>query len=177
MKEKRKKKKKLNKKKSYSFEYNINIYKLKDIYNTLLDNITINDEEITIYNEELFEELYDSYYSISAELYQIVGISYIPTELLSKFYIKFYSNGHDFIKDLRKSLTTVGPLDSKFYKYIKILYLANKLNVFEDTSCNVLYHSAKIEEYEIEKIKTLYQMKKNLLFMRENFYLFQNQRE
>lgn len=47
MKEKRKKKKKLNKKKSYSFEYNINIYKLKDIYNTLLDNITINDEEIT----------------------------------------------------------------------------------------------------------------------------------
>jgi hypothetical protein len=159
-------------KKSYSFEYSIDIEKLKLIYDLLLNRDTITDEQITKYNEELFEELYDSYYATTIDLYQIVEISKIPIELLSKFYIKFYANGQDFIKDLRKSLTTVGPLDSKFYKYIKILYLANKLDVFEDTSCNVLYHSAKIEEYEIEKIKDIISNEKEPIIYARKFLSF-----
>ena len=133
----------------YSFEYN-EIGKLND----LLDNIS--DDEIRKYNEWLFEEFYDIYSpNFTEQLYQIIDISDIPLELLSKYYLRFYINGFDFLDDIKKDLSTKGPLNSKFYKYIKILYLASKLNVFEQPLKSILYHAAQIEDYEIEKIKSI----------------------
>ena len=74
----------------------------------------------------------------------------IPIQILSKYYLNIYSEVGQFYESSKEDLLTKGPLKSKFYDYIKILYISNKSKINNNIK---LYHSLKIEDYEFEKIE------------------------
>ena len=135
--------------KKYNFEFN-NIDQLPKIYQSLKEN-NIPDENINKYNEWLHQEYLENFLFDEKDItFQLFETHNIPNELLSKYYINIYTEGGEFDKSMKKELLLTGPLKSKFYNYIKILYISNKS---KNISENKLYHSLNIEDYEIEKIK------------------------
>jgi len=143
-------KKEKNEKLFFCFEYNAKyLYK---IYRKIMENIS--NEKIEEYNEFLFNNYSEN--TFNEELFQIYDMHNIPIELLSKYYIKLYSNGDDIYTNMKYDLMTKkNGFDSPFIPFVKIIYNAMKKEAFNLSCQNKLYCSIELGVHEKEIIKKL----------------------
>ncbi len=144
-------KKEKNEKGFFCFEYNAKyLYK---IYREIMENIS--NEKIEEYNEFLFNNYSEN--TFNEELFQIYDMHNIPIELLSKYYIKLYSNGDDIYTNMKYDLMTKeNGFDSPFIPFVKIIYNAMKKEAFNLSCQNKLYCSTELGVHEKEIIKNVF---------------------
>jgi hypothetical protein len=118
-------------------------------YKTLID-IEPSDK-VEKYTNEIYEKYSKENKDINELLTQIKSLKDIPTELLSKYYIRAYTMESNFYTDINKDLG----LNKKenHLPFIKTLYEGTKLKSLSLASNNTLYRGAKIANDEINKIK------------------------
>ena len=133
------------------FEYIDRIEKLAlpSLYKILLgissDNDTINFS-FYLYNK------YNNYKSIKS-LLESINIKKIPSELLSKYFLRIYTNEEskfyeDINKDLRSNKKEI------YLPYIKVLYEGIYTKALPLASNNTLYRGGKLSNDEIIKINS-----------------------
>jgi len=133
------------------FEYIDKIEKLvlPSLYKILL-NISSNYDNI-IFSNQLYNK-YKNYTSIKY-LLESINIKEIPSELLSKYYLRIYTNANSyFYKDINKDLR-----ENKkeiYLSYINVLYEGLYTKALPLASNNTLYRGSKLSNDEINKIKT-----------------------
>jgi len=120
-------------------------------------------EETSIDNIEKFTEYLHNKYSTNKEinilLNSIQNIPDIPTELLTKYYIRIFTADSQFHNDINQELR--GNEKYKYLPYIKLLYEGLKLKSLPIASNNLLYRGSKISNNEIKKINRFLKNKKN----------------
>ena len=75
----------------------------------------------------------------------------IPSQLLSKYYIRLYTIESQFYYDINKELR--GNAKDKYLSSIKVLYESIKLKSLPLASNNILYRGSLISDEETKKIK------------------------
>ena len=117
-------------------------------YKALID--TVSNDKMEIYTKSL----YDSYCKESIKINELLGpiesIPNIPIQLLSKYYVRIFSLGSNFYKDLNRDLQL--NKKEKYLSFIKTLYEGVKLKALPLASDKTLYRGSKISKIEIEKI-------------------------
>ena len=146
-------------------------------FKTLIENVS--NENMENYTNSIYNaySLYNN--KLKIFLKQIISISNIPVEILSKYFARLYTFNSDFYKNLNKDLG-VNKKD-KHLPYIKTLYQGVKLKSLPLASNNILYRGAKISYEEINKIKDFIKNKiKDLpssIVFSKSFYLFQKKKK
>ena len=120
------------------------------LYKTLIE-VTPNDKI-----EEFTDFLYNKYAKNNKELKKLFDsfkdLSNIPFELLSKYYIRIYTEEEsNFYSDLNKDLR-INKKDI-YLPYIKVLYEGIRLKSLPLANNSILYRGSILSNNEIEKIK------------------------
>jgi len=115
-------------------------------------------------NQSFFEFLRQKYYNekvfkskeneIKKFLDSIIDLNDIPTEVLSKYYVRIYTENSNFYRELNKNLINGNTKD--YLSYIKVLYEGIKLGALPYTSETTLYRGTQLLD---EEIKTMYEIK------------------
>ena len=117
-------------------------------YKALID--TVSNDKMEIYTKSL----YDSYCKESIKINELLGpiesIPNIPIQLLSKYYVRIFSLGSNFYKDLNRDLQL--NKKEKYLSFIKTLYEGVKLKALPLASDKTLCRGSKLSKIEIEKI-------------------------
>ena len=117
-------------------------------YKALID--TVSNDKMEIYTKSL----YDSYCKESIKIKELLGpiesIPNIPIQLLSKYYVRIFSLGSNFYKDLNRDLQL--NKKEKYLSFIKTLYEGVKLKALPLASDKTLCRGSKLSKIEIEKI-------------------------
>jgi surface protein len=105
-------------------------------------------------DNQFYNFLHKNYYNKSDEITHLLdsinNLSDIPIEILSKYYVRIYTENSEFYKDLNQSLRE-GKRDN-YLSYIKVLYEGIKLKALPYSSDDTLYRGAKLSNKEISKI-------------------------
>ena len=118
-------------------------------FKALIENVS--NENMENYTNYIYNAYSLNNNKLKIFLKQIISISNIPVEILSKYFARLYTFNSDFYKNLNKDLG-VNKKD-KHLPYIKTLYQGVKLKSLPLASNNILYRGAKISYEEINKIK------------------------
>ena len=106
-------------------------------------------------DNHFYNFLHRNYYNKSKEITNLLNsinnLSDIPIEVLSKYYVRIFTEDSEFYKHLNQSLKE-GRRDD-YLSYIKVLYEGIKLKALPYSSDDVLYRGAKLSNIEIRKIK------------------------
>ena len=134
-----------------TFEY---LKKEEDLLAPTLYKDIITNEKIT---EENCKKFYNYILSFNeGELNYLIKnlglFKYIPFEILSKYWARFYTIESDFYKDLNNKLMK-SELKDYFKTYINMLYTGVKINSLNSSSGHLLYRGSLINKIEIDKIK------------------------
>ena len=119
-------------------------------FKTLIDYIS--DKDIEQYTNSLYNNYSKEKEEIETFFASIKSVPYIPIEILSKYYARFYTLPSSFYKEMNKDLG-LNKID-KYLLYIKILYEGVKLKSLPLASNSILYRGAKISNNEISIINT-----------------------
>jgi len=138
---------KINSKDNFNFGYKDNFGKYPLFHRSLLD--TINIDNINLFTELLYK--YSDHPIIKYLLGPILNITDIPMELLSKYYLRFYTCESRFYKDINKEFRENYNL--YFLPFVKVLYEGLKLKSVLLTNCNFLYGCGMLSSKEILKMK------------------------
>ena len=105
-------------------------------------------------DNQFYNFLHRNYYNKSKEITRLLdsinNLSDIPIEILSKYYVRIYTENSEFYKELNQSLRE-GRRDN-YLSYIKVLYEGIKLKALPYSSDDTLYRGAKLSNKEINKI-------------------------
>ena len=105
-------------------------------------------------DNQFYNFLHKNYYNKSNEitrfLNSINNLSDIPIEVLSKYYVRIFTENSAFYSDLNQSLRE-GNRDN-YLSYIKVLYEGIRLKALPYSSDNILYRGAQLPNKEISKI-------------------------
>ena len=112
-------------------------------FKSLLDKSLLNDLEK--YNQLLYNTYSKENENVQKLLEQIIFMKKIPIEILSKYYIRFYSIEFNFYKDINHQ-------PEIHFPFIKVLYEAVKLKSLPLPSNSKLYGGTKLSNVEINKI-------------------------
>ena len=110
-------------------------------------------------NQRFFEFLRQKYYNEKMEkvgeikkfLDSIIDLNDIPTEVLSKYYVRIYTENSNFYRELNKNLINGNTKD--YLSYIKVLYEGIKLGALPYASETTLYRGAQLSNEEINNMK------------------------
>ncbi len=112
-------------------------------------------------DNHFYNFLHRKYYNKSNEITHLLNsinnLSDIPIEILSKYYVRIYTENSEFYKDLNKDLRQ-GRRDD-YLSYIKVLYEGIKLKALPYSLDDTLYRGAKLSNIEISKIINFTQKK------------------
>ena len=104
------------------------------------------------FNNFLFKKYYTKSKAIKHFLDSISNLPEIPIEILSKYYVRIYSDEDSkFYNDLNKSLRK--DKKEKYLPFIKILYQGIKLRALPFSSDKELYRGGILPKKEIEKLE------------------------
>ena len=112
-------------------------------FKSVLDKSLLNDLEK--YNQLLYNTYSKENENVQKLLEQIIFMKKIPIEILSKYYIRFYSIEFNFYKDINNQ-------PEIHFPFIKVLYEAVKLKSLPLPSNSKLYGGTKLSNVEINKI-------------------------
>ena len=112
-------------------------------FKSLLDKSLLNDLEK--YNQLLYNIYSRENENVQKLLEQIIFMKKIPIEILSKYYIRFYSMEFKFYRDINNQ-------PEIHFPFIKVLYEAVKLKSLPLPSNSKLYGGTKLSNVEINKI-------------------------
>ena len=105
-------------------------------------------------DNQFYNFLHRNYYNKSKEITRLLNsinnLSDIPIEILSKYYVRIFTENSDFYRDLNQSLRE-GRRDD-YLSYIKVLYEGIKLKALPYSLDDVLYRGALLSNIEINKI-------------------------
>ena len=112
-------------------------------FKSVLDKSLLNDLEK--YNQLLYNTYSKENENVQKLLDQIIFMKKIPIEILSKYYIRFYSMEFKFYRDINNQ-------PEIHFPFIKVLYEAVKLKSLPLPSNSKLYGGTKLSNVEINKI-------------------------
>ena len=112
-------------------------------FKSVLDKSLLNDLEK--YNQLLYNTYSKENENVQKLLDQIIFMKKIPIEILSKYYIRFYSMEFKFYRDINNQ-------PEIHFPFIKVLYEAVKLKSLPLPSNSKLYGGTKLSNAEINKI-------------------------
>ena len=112
-------------------------------FKSVLDKSLLNDLEK--YNQLLYNTYSKENENVQKLLDQIIFMKKIPIEILSKYYIRFYSMESNFYRDINNQ-------PEIHFPFIKVLYEAVKLKSLALPSYSKLYGGTKLSNVEINKI-------------------------
>ena len=112
-------------------------------FKSVLDKSLLNDLEK--YNQLLYNTYSKENENVQKLLEQIIFMKKIPIEILSKYYIRFYSIEFNLYKDINNQ-------PEIHFPFIKVLYEAVKLKSLPLPSNSKLYGGTKLSNVEINKI-------------------------
>ena len=112
-------------------------------FKSVLDKSLLNDLEK--YNQLLYNTYSKENENVQKLLDQIIFMKKIPIEILSKYYIRFYSMESNFYRDINNQ-------PEIHFPFIKVLYEAVKLKSLPFPSNSKLYGGTKLSNVEINKI-------------------------
>ena len=129
---------------------------LPTLYKILLENSSKNDKEK--FSNDLYKK-YNKYISIKNSL-ESINIQGIPSELLSKYYLRIYTCDspkfyYDINNDLRENKK------ENYLPYIKVLYEGISSKALKIASNNFLYRGGRLSNDEIKRIEHSLKNKKN----------------
>ena len=129
---------------------------LPSLYKILLENSSNNDKEN--FSDYLYNK-YKNYKSINY-LLESINIKEIPNELLSKYYLRIYTDEKSkFYKDINNDLRK--NKKGNYLPYIKVLYEGLLSKALLLASNNTLYRGGKLSKDEIDTIERFLKNKKN----------------
>ena len=97
---------------------------------------------------QILDNKYSKSYILSHLINQIKYLDYIPLELLSKYFLRIYTEESEFYKDLNMNLRQNKLL--YYSPYITVLYEGIKLKYLPVKSHNILYRSTHISNDEFQ---------------------------
>ena len=140
------------------------IESLKQMYLPIYFKTLVKVEKSDIYKFDKFtKELYKNYKKdkdIEKLLSQIIKMKHIPIELLSKYWVRVYT-GKYFHYDMNDYLNQ--GKSGEYTLFIKMMFEALKLKVFESPIIKILYRGAHMQITEINNIKKCFNKKSNKL--------------
>ena len=80
----------------------------------------------------------------------ITDLTYIPNEILSKYYVRIYTEESNFYRELNQSLRE--GKNNEFLSYIKVIYEGIRLKALPYSEVNPLYRGTHLPDKEIEKM-------------------------
>ena len=111
--------------------------------------------QFTPQDNQFYNFLHTNYYNkideITHFLDSISDLSDIPIEVLSRYYVRIYTEESDFYKQLNQSLRE-GKKEN-YLSYIKILYEGIRLKALPYSNKNILYRGCLLPNKEIEYMK------------------------
>ena len=110
--------------------------------------------EFTPQDNQFYNFLHNKYYNkekneeITHFLDSISDLSDIPIEVLSRYYVRIYTEESDFYRELNQSLRE--GRKENYLSYIKVLYEGIKLKALPYSNDNILYRGCLLPNKEIE---------------------------
>ena len=119
------------------------------LFKTLIDKAS--NENIEEYTKSLYNIYSKENEKVKNLLEQILIMTNVPTEILSKYYARLYTLNSNFYKELNKDLRL--NYKDKYLPYIKTFYEGVRLKSFPLADINILYRGGNLSNDEINKIK------------------------
>ena len=141
----------------YSFEYIKNSSQLiyPYLYNDIISNKKMTDDEIHKFNYFLVEKFGDQ---MSDLIEPLTITKEVPSQILSKFYVRAYSLETPFYRNLNWDLMQLN--GDNYFPFIKTLYQGMGDYCFKDISV-ILYRGAIMSEDELNKMTEVLNKKEN----------------
>ena len=141
----------------YSFEYIKNSSQLiyPYLYNDIISNKKMTDDEIHKFNYFLVEKFGDQ---MSDLIEPLTITKEVPSQILSKFYVRAYSLETPFYRNLNWDLMQLN--GDNYFPFIKTLYQGMGDYCFKDLSV-LLYRGARMSEDELNKMTEVLNQKEN----------------
>ena len=109
----------------------------------------------TAQDNQFYNFLHKQYYNKNEEithfLDSISDLSDIPIEVLSRYYVRLYTEESDFYKELNQSLRE--GRKENYLSYIKVLYEGIKLKALPYSNEKILYRGCLLPNEEIKKMQ------------------------
>ena len=109
----------------------------------------------TAHDNQFYNFLHTRYYNKSNEITHFIDsisdLNDIPIEILSRYYVRIYTEDSDFYKELNQNLRE--KKRDIYLSYIKVLYEGIKLKALPFSNDKILFRGAQLSNEEIAKME------------------------